>query len=138
MVSMKSLRAPAAFLCGVLCVTGLVFGLVFAYAARTLFDPTRFSERVADSLGQPEVAGVVADQITDQILAARRDLTAYRPMVRGAVEYVVSSTPFRALVRRAAKRAHATIISKTGKGRPAFRIDLRIDNKRNQPGCHTQ
>jgi DNA topoisomerase-6 subunit B len=26
-----------------------------------------------------------------------------------------------------------TIISKTGKGRPAFRIDLRIDTKRNQP-----
>src|ERR1700761_3799543 len=26
-----------------------------------------------------------------------------------------------------------TIISKTGKGRPAYRIDLRIDTKRNQP-----
>src|SRR6202044_436035 len=26
-----------------------------------------------------------------------------------------------------------TIISKTGKGRPAFKIDLRIDTKRNQP-----
>src|SRR5512143_3790107 len=31
-----------------------------------------------------------------------------------------------------------TITSKTGKGRPAFRIDLRIDTKRNQPDVVTE
>jgi hypothetical protein len=125
-VAMRSLRATLAFLCGVLCVTGLVFGVVFAYSSRTFFNPTKFSERAADSLTQPAVAGIVADQITDQIIAANRDLTAYRPMVRGATEYVVASAPFRAVVRRAAKRVHQTIISETGKDIALTLADLGV------------
>ncbi len=111
---MDRLRASAAFLCGVLCVAGLVSGVVVSYTARTLFDPSRFSQRAAASLAEPEVARVVAAEITDQIIAARRDLTAYRPILLGTVEYVVSSAPFRALVRRAAKKGHATLISRAG------------------------
>lgn len=111
---MKRLRATAALLCGVLCVAGLVFGVVFAYTARTLFDASRFSQRAADSLTEPAVARVVASQVTDQILAARRDLTAYRPVILGTVEYVVTSAPFRAVVRRAVKTGHETLISQTG------------------------
>ncbi len=111
---MVRLRSSAAFVCGVLCVAGLVFGVVLGYTSRTLFDPSRFSQRAAESLAEPEVARVVASEITDQIIAARRDLTAYRPILLGTVEYVVSSAPFRALVRRAAKKGHATLISQAG------------------------
>ena len=112
--SMKRLRASAVIVCGVLCVAGLVFGVVFTYASRTLFDASMFSQRAADSLAEPDVARVVAGEITDQIIAARRDLTAYRPVIVGTVEYVVSSAPFRAIVRRAAKKVHGTLISQKG------------------------
>lgn len=111
---MNQIRASAAFLCGVLCVAGLVFGVVTTYTARTFFNPSRFSQSAAASLAEPEVARVVATEITDQIIAVRRDLTAYRPVLIGTVEYVVASAPFRALVRRAAKKGHATLISSAG------------------------
>jgi hypothetical protein len=90
------MRITAATICGVLCVAGLVFGVVFTYASRTFFNATRFSQRAADSLAEPGVARVVSEEITDQIIAARRDLTAYRPVIIGTVEYMVSSAPFRA------------------------------------------
>ncbi|MCI0450907.1 MAG: hypothetical protein L0Z51_00795 [Candidatus Latescibacteria bacterium] len=123
---MKRMRASLAVLCGVLCVAGLVFGVVFTYASRTLFDPSRFSQRTADSLAEPAVARVVAGEVTDQIIAARRDLTAYRPVIVGTVEYIVSSAPFRALVRRAAKKAHATLISETGESISLAVADLGV------------
>jgi hypothetical protein len=111
---MKRLRAAAALICGVLCVAGLVFGVVFAYATRTLFDASRFSQRAADSLNEPAVARVVASEVTNQIVADHRDLLAYRPVIQGTVEYVVSSAPFRAVVRRAVKTGHQTLISQAG------------------------
>ena len=123
---MDRLRSSAAFLCGVLCVAGLLSGIVVTYTARTLFDPSLFSQRAAASLAEPEVARVVASEITDQIIAARRDLTAYRPILLGTVEYVVSSAPFRALVRRAAKRSHATLISHTGEELSLSVVDVGV------------
>jgi hypothetical protein len=95
-------------------VAGLVVGVAYTYTARTLFNPWMFSHRVAESLAQPTVARVVADQVADQILERNRDLTPYRPVVRGAVEYIISSPPFRAVVQRAAKEAHARLISEAG------------------------
>ncbi|HXV13637.1 MAG TPA: hypothetical protein VEC56_05470 [Candidatus Krumholzibacteria bacterium] len=123
---MGKMRATLAVVCGVLCVAGLVFGVVFTYTSRTLFDASRFSQRAADSLAEPAVARVVAAEVTDQIIEARRDLTAYRPIILGTVEYVVSSAPFRALIRRAAKRAHATLISETGEDLALAAADLGV------------
>ena len=112
---MNRLRGVAVWLCGVLCVAGLVVGIVYSYSSRTIFNPTMFSYRVAESMAQPAVARVVAGEIVDQIVESHRDMTAYRPVLVGAVQYVVSSAPFRAVVRRAAKKAHETLISQTGR-----------------------
>ncbi len=111
---MRHLRSTGAALCGVLCVAGLVLGVAYTYTSRTIFNPSIFSHRVADSLAQPTVARVVAEQVADQILEKHRDLTPYRPVLRGTIEYVVASEPFRAVVRRAAKEAHAKLISEEG------------------------
>lgn len=105
----------AAGFCGVLCVLGLVTGTIYVYSVRAIFNPTMFSNRVADGLSQPAVARAVAGEIVDQIVNSYRDVTAYRPVLLGAVEYVVSSAPFRAVVRRAAKEAHQTLLSQTGR-----------------------
>jgi hypothetical protein len=101
--------------CGVLSVAGLLFGTTYTYVARTLFNPDVFSTRVADGLAQPALARVVASELADQIVAVRKDLIAYRPLIVGSLERVVASAPFRAVVKRAVKRSHETVISETGK-----------------------
>jgi hypothetical protein len=107
---MRRLRGPAAILCGILCVALLLTGVIGTYASRVLFNQTMFSNRVADAFSNPHVARVVAGEITDQIVAAYRDLTPYRPILLGVVENVVSSSAFRAIVRRAAKELHPLLI----------------------------
>lgn len=111
---MKHARDLLAFVCGTLCVLGLVVGTVYIYSSRVIFNPSMFSNRVADSLAEPGVKRVVAGEIVDQVVELHRDLTPYRPVLLGTVEYVVSSAPFRAVVRRAAKEAHETLLSQTG------------------------
>lgn len=108
---MNRLRSAAAVLCGILLVAGILAGVIATYATRTLFDAAMFSNRVAESLGEPRVARVVANQLTDQVIALRRDLTPYRPIVLGVVEHVVSSAPFRALAKLAAKKVHPRLIA---------------------------
>ncbi len=108
---MGRLRGTITGLCATLCVVGLLFGVTATYVARVIFDPTVFSNRVADSFSNPHVAHVVAGQATDQILTMQRDLTPYRPFLLEAVERAVSSAPFRALVRRAARKVHPVLIT---------------------------
>ncbi len=47
-------------------------------------------------------------------------------MVRGALEYIVSSAPFRAIVRRAARKSHATLISQSGENLALTVSDLGV------------
>src|SRR5262245_35356131 len=98
----------------VLCLLAITCGLLLAYAARAFFQPDAFADRAAASLAEPGVAQLVATRLTDDLIKQRRDLTAFRPIILSATEGLVSSAPFRAIVRRAAKIAHQTMISKTG------------------------
>lgn len=108
---MNGLRRVAVTVCGAVCIVGLLSGVLLTFATRTLFDVNVFSDRVAASLADPHVARVVAGQVTDQIVAARRDLTVVRPVVLGIVERIISSAPFRAVVRQAARKIHPTLIT---------------------------
>lgn len=110
----SSLRRFLVTLCAVISVSAIVLGTLYTYTARTLFNPDVFATRVADGLADPHMAELVAAELTDQIIAVRQDLIAYRPIMVGALERVVSSTPFRAVVRRAVKQAHQTVLSKKG------------------------
>ena len=76
-----------------------------------IFDARTFSARAALSLGDPRVAGYVAERIADEAIAQRRDLMAYRPLLVGTARAVVSSEPFRAGFRRAAQSAHTALFS---------------------------
>lgn len=123
---MKSFRRILAVLCGTLGVAAIVTGAVYAYAARSLFNPDTFAQRVADGLAQPDLARIVAGHVADGIIDERRDLTPYRPLLVGSVEQVVSSAPFRALVRRAVRKAHATIVSQSGENLALTISDLGV------------
>jgi hypothetical protein len=101
-------------ICGVLSVAAIVLGTIYTYTARTLFNPDVFATRVADGLADPRMASLVASQLANEVIAVREDLIAYRPLIVGSLERVVGSVPFRAVVRRAVRRTHATIFSKKG------------------------
>jgi hypothetical protein len=108
---MNRLRSTGTVVLGVLCVAGLLYGATLTYATRILVDSNVFSARVAESLAQPPVARVVANQITEQIVNYQRELTPYRPIVLGAVQQIVASPAFRALVRQAARKLHPVLIT---------------------------
>jgi hypothetical protein len=76
-----------------------------------VFDARTFGARAALSLADPRVSGYVAERITDEAIAQRRDLLAYRPLLVGTARTIVSSGPFRAGFARAAQSAHAALFS---------------------------
>ena len=91
----------------------LAAGMVHLYAELVVFDARAFAARAALSLGDPRVAGFVAERITDEVVAQRRDLMAYRPLLVGTTRTIIGSEPFRAGFRHAAQRAHATLFSES-------------------------
>jgi hypothetical protein len=88
-------------------------GLNLVYLDRIFFDSETFAARAAQSLGDPRVAGFLAERIADQAIAQKRDLTAYRPLIAASARTVVASEPFRATFRRAAQAAHALLFSES-------------------------
>jgi hypothetical protein len=108
---MRDLRTFASTLVGIAGVIALLTGFLLSYSSRTLFTADIFADRVAASLENPGVASLVAGRVTDALVAGHRDLTPYRPILLGAVRAVVTSDPFRGIVRRAARTAHETIMS---------------------------
>jgi hypothetical protein len=90
----------------------VVLALLLAYANRVVYDPAAFAERSALALGDPRVAGFVAERVADQAIARRPNLVAVRPIVVSAARTVVASDAFRALFRTASQRAHELAFSK--------------------------
>src|SRR5512143_1128304 len=98
----------------VLRVTGAILlaaGMIHLYAERVVYDARTFGERAALGLGDPRVAGFVAERVADQAIAQRRDLMAYRPLIVGSARTIVASVPFRAGFARAAQSAHTALFS---------------------------
>lgn len=89
----------------------LAGGLVHLYAERVIFEPRAFAARAAASLKDPRVATYLADRISDEVIAQRRDLVGVRPLLVATARAVVSSEAFRAGFQRAAERAHALAFS---------------------------
>ena len=108
---MNRLRSVTAVTCGILFVVGIVGGTISIYTSRTLFDEEMFATRVSESLAEPHIARVVSNQVTDQIVAMRRELTPFRPVLLSVVERVVTSPPFRAMVKLAARKIHPALIT---------------------------
>lgn len=109
------LRTVVIALCSVLCLLAITSSLLLFYISRVFFHPQAFADRVAASLAEPGVSALVATRITDSLIQQRPNLVAFRPIILGTTESLISSAPFRAVVRRAAKAAHRTMISQMGK-----------------------
>jgi hypothetical protein len=108
------IRAVSSILCGTIGILVITYGILLIYSSRALFNSIAFSDRVAASLADPRVASVVAKQVTDNIISQKRDLLAYRPLLLNTSRILVSSDPFRAVVRRAARLSHKTMVTELG------------------------
>jgi len=100
----------------ILRVTGAILlaaGMIHLYAERVVFDARTFGARAALSLGDPRVAGFVAERVADEAIAQRRDLMAYRPLIVGSARAIVSSPPFRVGFARAAQSVHTALFSES-------------------------
>src|SRR5262245_14065467 len=105
---------PAADVLMALGVLALALGAIVSVARRALFYPDAFAERLSSSLSDPRVAGFVADRVAGAVIRQEPDLTAFRPLIAGTARGAVSSASFRALVRTAARTAHAGLFSTGG------------------------
>ena len=106
-----SSRSYIAATCSVLGVVALTLGVLLGYASRVLFNSEAFADRVAASLADEGVAGLVADRVTEGLISTERDLTAFAPLIAGATRSLVASEPFRGIVRRAARAGHEGMMS---------------------------
>jgi hypothetical protein len=110
----RSVRACFAWICGVLGIVVLTLGFVLAYASRALFNSGAFADRMAASLNDPGVAGLIAGRVTEALIAEERDLTPFGPLIAGTTRQLVASEPFRGIVRRAARVGHEAMMSGRG------------------------
>ena len=111
---MSYLRRVAAELLITLGVLLIAVSAVLSVARRALLFPDNFADHLASSLSDPRVASFAADRITDAVLRANPDLTAFRPLIVATARGAVSSPSFQALVRPAARSAHASLFSERG------------------------
>jgi len=108
-------RRYAGGVCLVAGIIAIVLAVLLTYGSLVLFDANAFSDRVAASLKDPGVAALVSDRITENLITYHRDLTPYRPLIQGATQTIVTSGPFRGLIRRGARLAHTGLLSEQGR-----------------------
>src|SRR5881409_2903537 len=87
-------------------VLGGVFvwtALIVGGAARGILRSDVFARRLAATLSDERVANYVSARITDGIISQRPNLVGVRPLLQSAVSAVVTSAPFRAVVRTTAR-----------------------------------
>src|SRR5262245_42802255 len=109
------LRRAAAELLIAVGVVAFTLAAIVSVARRALFYPDAFAERLSASLADPRVSEFVADRMTDAVIQQNPDLTAFRPLLVGTARGAVSSAPFQALARTAARTAHTGLFSESGR-----------------------
>ena len=113
MAIVRSVRTSTLLL--VLGAVAIWVALIVGGATRGIVRPDPFARRVAASLSDPRVSGYVAARITDAIVAQRPNLVSVRSILQPAVNGVVASAPFRAVVRTAARTAHRSLFESATK-----------------------
>ncbi|MBV8551063.1 MAG: hypothetical protein JOY54_07160 [Acidobacteriaceae bacterium] len=105
---------PLFFACLVTGTACLIAGTLTFVCYRNLFNARVFSERVARSLSDPEVAAYLGDEIATAVINQRPDLVAIRPLIVATASSLVPTRPFVALAENAAQRAHQLALSEAG------------------------
>src|SRR4051794_33649961 len=77
----------------------VIAGGALTYTGATLSNSREFSDRATGTLETKSMRAVVARRVTAQLVAARPNLIAVRPLVEAGAEQVVGSAAFRSLFR---------------------------------------
>ena len=96
----------------VLAAVLVTVGVVAVYADRALFSADGFAERTDAALRSEPVSADVARRLTDEVIRARPDLVAVRPLVASVAESLVRGAAFRSLVRGAARDVHRSVFDR--------------------------
>jgi hypothetical protein len=95
-------------------ITALVGGVVL-YAHEEIVSTPAFVDRAQDALREPYVRQVITREITAQLLEpALPDVVAARPVIQGAINVVLTSSPFQSAFRLAAAHAHRLLFGRGG------------------------
>lgn len=104
---------PLSLLLGGAGILVVAASLLMLYVGRILLRDDSFADRVDASLEDPRVGEFIALRITDAVIGQQPDLTAFRPILVVVTRGIVTSAPFRALLRPAVARAHQAVMSST-------------------------
>ncbi|MEL7207131.1 MAG: hypothetical protein AAGK32_02690 [Actinomycetota bacterium] len=88
----------------------LLAGTVTAYARDTLLDADEFADRGVAMLDDPEVRVEIAEQTVDALIGVEPDLTAARPLLVSATEFLIDSETVRSLTRNGLYELHAAVL----------------------------
>ena len=113
MTATQSWKHRLAMLLVVVGLLVLALSLYTLYVGRILGRDEAFANRVSASLDDPRVGEFVALKITNAIIAQKPDLTPFRPILVVVTRGVVTSPPFRALLRPAVRQVHHALLSST-------------------------
>ena len=91
----------------------LAVTLLMLYVGRILVSDEAFADRVGASLADPRIGEFVALRITDVVIEQKPDLTAFRPILVAVTREIVTSAPFRGVIRPAVIKAHQAVLSST-------------------------
>jgi hypothetical protein len=107
MVLARSARTSVTLL--ILGTVAIWLAFIVGGAARGIIRPDPFARRLAGALSDSRVSRYVAARITDAIIEQRPNLVSVRSILEPSVSTVVSSEPFRAVVRTSARAAHRSL-----------------------------
>jgi hypothetical protein len=84
----------------------LFAGILVGLVNRNVLDGPRFAHHVDAVVSDPAVSRQIGRAITDQVLAARPDLVAVRPLIEAAASSLPGSPPLRPIVRASVLQLH--------------------------------
>ena len=113
MATLRSVKMSSALL--IVGAASVWIALIVGGAARAIVRPDPFARRVAATLSDPRVSSYIAARVTDAIVAQRPNLVSVRSVLQPAVNGVVASAPFRAVVRTSARAAHRALFESAAK-----------------------
>jgi hypothetical protein len=103
-------RDHLALLLALLAAAATVAAVVALYLKAEIADRDAFADRAVAALEDPAVRQVAARQIVVGVLErGSPDLISARPLLESAVQTIVTTPPFRSLVRTTALQAHSLL-----------------------------
>jgi hypothetical protein len=102
-------RRVAAFALAAAAAITLLAAVVTGYASRAFFDSDQFATRASAALSNDAVSSEAAKRLSDQLVRAKPNLVAVRPLIESAVNGIVSGGAFQDVFRAGVADVHRAV-----------------------------